>query len=95
MRKEGKRQPTRRQPILQWVPDEEHLFADRLARERVGQPESAHALNTSTRIDLGHAVIGCGRCGGVRGGDGIVIRHGVMRGCCPTKRCSCPWRNRP
>jgi len=83
------RTPTRRQPILQWAADEEQDRADELALGRVGLPEPAHALNGAELVDMSHCVIGCGRCGGVYGGDGLVVRNGVQRGSCPTKRCIC------
>lgn len=76
---------TRRQPMLQWVPDEDADAFDRMAIARVGKPELTGDMFATQRTDMSHSVIACGRCHGVYGGDGI--KNGVGR--CPTKRCTC------
>jgi len=81
--------PTPKKPLLSWCEDEAAAALDRFVLERIGKAENPHPLNGSSRIDMRHCVIGCGRCGGVYGGDGIVTRDGVETGRCPTKRCVC------
>ena len=81
----------KRQPRLAWHECKHQLAMDDLALAHVGKPELAHPLNVE-RIDMAHAVIACGQCGGVYGGDGVVVRNGVVRGRCPTARCTCKGR---
>lgn len=82
------RTPKKGQPLLVWVPDEVYDHDQRIVVDRIGTPESAHGLNDTQRVDMAHAVIGCGRCGGVYGGDGVRANGGR----CPTKRCVCRGR---
>ncbi len=77
--------PVKRRPVLIWERDEEHEALELLATKRVGGIELSHDLNRPQRVDMSHAVIACGACGGLRGGDGM--KPGV--GSCPTKRCEC------
>ncbi len=86
-----KRDPSIGKPVLSWCDDEAADALERLVLARVGRPELPHPLNVE-RIDMAHAVVACGRCGGVYGGDGLVIRNGVVRGRCPTARCTCKPR---
>jgi hypothetical protein len=86
--------PTPCKPLLSWCEDEAARALERIVLERIGKPESKHPLNGAERIDMSHCVIGCGRCGGVHGGDGIVSREGVEKGRCPTKRCTCSRKQR-
>jgi len=81
--------PTPTKPLLSWCEDEAARALERIVLERVGRAENEHPLNGAQRLDLSHCVIACGRCGGVYGGDGIVLRDGVVMGRCPTKRCTC------
>lgn len=76
--------PQRGQPTLHHFADEALELLTELALQRVGAPESVHSLNGTEVVAVAHSVTGCGRCGGVYGGDGIAA-HGR----CPTRRCTC------
>lgn len=80
--------PRPKRPVLSMCPDPIQDRLDEMALARAGQSELDHPLNMSQRTDLLHAVIACGRCGGVYGGDGIF----EGKGHCPTKRCTCKRR---
>lgn len=83
------RAPRPRKPILVWCADPDIERQNELALARVGGPESLHDLNGAVATDMSHAVIACGRCGGVYGGDGVKWRDGKIVGRVPTKRCEC------
>lgn len=88
------RAPKPRRPILVHCADPIQERLDALALERAGRPESTHDMNATVRVDMSHAVIACGKCGGVYGGDGVNLDDaGNVIGRCPTKRCTC--RRRP
>lgn len=87
------RTPKPRRPILVHCEDLIQERQDAMALERVGRPESLHDMNATVRVDMSHAVIACGRCGGVYGGDGVKLDEaGNIIGRCPTKRCTCRGR---
>jgi hypothetical protein len=79
-------------PLLQHVADEDQEALDAMALARAGGVELTHDLNGVQRVDMRHSVVACGRCGGVRGGDGVIERDGKHLGRCPTPRCVCGAR---
>lgn len=74
-------EPTRGQPRLTWIADEQQERADAIALERVGQREVLEMV-TPSRI-----VTGCGRCGGVYGGDEETLKR-------YPRHCACKRRGR-
>ncbi len=71
--------PTPRQPVLAWVADEQQERSTEIALERVGQVEVVEIVAPS-RI-----VTGCGRCGGVYGGNAETMKR-------YPRRCTCKRR---